>query len=90
MNRPPLSLNPVTVSRLTSFAPFGEPRVVTSVIASPTSRIIIGGGVDPSGVTRRPETRIAGPGRRLIVRSVRSSPAFTVTGVAAPAVDAAG
>ena len=52
----------------------GRADVMTSVIASPTSRMVVGGGADPSGVTRRPETRTAGTGRSAIVTSVRSSP----------------
>ena len=52
--------------------------------------MVVGGGADPSGVTRRPETRTAGTGRSAIVTSVRSSPASSVIGVAAPAVAAAG
>ena len=64
--------------------------VTTSVIAMPVSRMVVGGGAEPSGVTRRPETRTAGTGRSAIATSVRSSPAPTVIGVAAPAVAADG
>ena len=59
---------------------------MTSVIAAPASRIVVGGGADPSGVTSRPDTRSAGTGRNEIVMSVLSSPPAIAIGVAAPAV----
>ncbi len=90
VNRPFASLMPVTVSKPTWSGPVTRPLVMTSVIAAPTSRMVVGGGADPSGATRRPDTRTAGTGRTVIVTSVRSSPPPTAIGVAAPAVAAAG
>ena len=90
MNRPPESLKPVTVSNPTSANPFGAVTVPTPSIDSPLRRIVIGGGADPSGVTRRPDTRTAGTGRSVIATSLRSSPAPSVICVAAPADVAAG
>ena len=81
---------PVTVSKPTWSGPVTRPLVMTSVIAAPTSRMAVGGGADPSGATRRPETRTAGTGRTEIETSVRSSPASSAIGVAARAVAAAG
>ena len=66
-----------------------RPVVTTSVIAAPISRMVVGGGADPSGVTSRPDTRTAGTGRSEIVMSVRSSPASSAICVAAPGVAAA-
>jgi hypothetical protein len=81
---------PETVSNPTSPGPFDRSDVTTSRIASPISRMVVGGGGEPSGVTRRPDTRTEATGRRLIDRSARSSPESSVISVAAPAVDAAG
>jgi len=63
VNRPLASLMPETVSNPTWSGPLTRPIVTTSVIAAPASRIVVGGGADPSGVTRRPDRRRAGTGR---------------------------
>src|SRR5262245_58438645 len=81
---------PVTVSSPTYSGPLTRPVVMTSVIAAPSSLMVVGGGTDPSGATRRPDTRTAGTGRIEIVMSVRSSPPSIAIGVAALAVAAAG
>ena len=69
--------------------PLGNPSE-TSAAPSPSSRSMIGGAADPSGVSNRPEMRAAGMGLSVIARSMRSSPLPTAIGVAAEALAAAG
>src|SRR5436190_9974486 len=78
---------PETVSKPPPLEPID---VITPDIPSPTRRMVVNGGADPSGVTRRPDTRTAGTGRSAIVTSPRSSPAAIAICVAAAAVAAAG